>query len=181
MIVPPCNLSTHLCLLRVEAWEEPNIWTTTAILAWYPQKIVAEHKLPPVLTWGWGTPGNNLRETCFEILHEKCRENFAKIFGDLTPIFTQPKWRNFSHEIPLSFPQGFPHGFRRCFRAWETKGSPQPRHIQINIRQTKGWCPSKPLSLTGHVAKTRMADGSLSGFIKSMRSSHSALFNSKST
>ena len=50
MRAPPRNLSTYLCSLRVEAWEDTNTWTTATILAWYPQKIVVEHRLPPVLT-----------------------------------------------------------------------------------------------------------------------------------
>ena len=33
------HISTLLCFLRVGAWEETNIWTTTTTLAWYPQKL----------------------------------------------------------------------------------------------------------------------------------------------
>ena len=51
--------------------------------------------------------GNNLCETCFAILRGKCRENFAKMFGNLTPSFTQPKRRKCSHETPISFPKVF--------------------------------------------------------------------------
>ena len=50
MRAPPRNLSTYLCSLRVEVWDNTNTWTTTTTLAWYPQKIVVEHRLPPVLT-----------------------------------------------------------------------------------------------------------------------------------
>ena len=123
-----------LVFLEMEAWEDTNTWTTATILAWYPQKIVVEHRLPPVMTWGCGTPGNNLCETWFEILREKCRENFWRF----DPYFTQPKRRNFSHEIPLSFPQGFPHGFPRRFLAWETERLPLTKAYPNQYSPDKG-------------------------------------------
>ena len=102
---------------------------------WCPQKVVVEHRLPPVLTC------NNLCETWFEILREKCCENFAKIFGALTPFFTQPKRRIFSHEIPLSFPQGFPHSSPRCFRGWETTRLPLTKAYPNQYSPDKGVVP----------------------------------------
>ena len=50
MRTPPRNRFARLCSLGVEAWEETNTWTTATILAWVPQKIVVEHRLPPLLT-----------------------------------------------------------------------------------------------------------------------------------
>ena len=138
------------CVPREWRLGETNTWTTATILAWYPQKVVVEHRLPPVLTWGWGNPWQiTSAKIASKSSARKCSENFVNIFGDLAPIFTQPKRRNFSHEIPLSFPHGFP----RRFRAWESsnKRFPQTKAYSNQYSPNKkeviqslygGWAPA---------------------------------------
>ena len=180
MRAPPRNLSTYLCSLRVEAWEDTNTWTTATILAWYPQKIVVEHRLPPVLTWGWGTPGNNLCEIWFEILREKCRENFAKIFGDFTPISYAAKTLKLFHtKFPSVFPKISPR-FPRRFRAWETERFPLTKAYPNQYSPDKGVVPQNLCPWQVTLPKKGWWMVFLFGFIRLMRSRQSALFDSKS-
>ena len=64
-----------------------------------------------------------------------------EVFGRFDPYFMQPKRRNFSHEIPLSFPQGFPHGFPRRFLVWETKRLPLTKAYPNQYSPDKGVVP----------------------------------------